>query len=93
MAKLYIDGVVSSPLSTTKEVSGTNNLYLGKDSSGSRYGNQILDDIRIYNAAISGLQIRENYLAGLNKLLASNAISRGEYDQRLTEFNKLIAQD
>jgi len=45
-----------------------------------------LDDIRIYNTALSTSQIKQNYIAGLNSLLANNNISKEEYDQRLNNL-------
>ena len=54
-------------------------------------GKGLIDDVRIYNAAISTSQVRENYLAGLNKLLANNAITKTEYDSRISELNPSFA--
>ncbi len=51
-----------------------------------------IDDVRIYNAAISTTQIQENYLAGLNKLLANNGITKTEYNQRMVELNNSVAE-
>jgi len=45
-----------------------------------------LDDIRIYDSALSSSQIEQNYIAGLNSLLANNNISKEEYDQRLNNL-------
>ena len=45
-----------------------------------------LDEIRIYNTALSTSQIKQNYIAGLNSLLASGSISKEEYDQRLNSL-------
>jgi hypothetical protein len=43
-----------------------------------------LDDIRIYNTVLSSSQIKRNYIAGLNKLLASEKISKIDYNKRIS---------
>jgi len=45
-----------------------------------------IDDVRIYGAALSSTQIKQNYIAGLDNLLLSKAISKEEYDLRLNEL-------
>ena len=90
---MYIDSIFhkSTPVNDPN-YNLTNNASLAVSKGSDAYHKGSIDDVRIYNAAISATQIQQNYLAGLNKLLANNAISRGEYDQRLSEFNKSIAQ-
>ena len=51
-----------------------------------RFFSGSIDDVRIYNAALSAAQIKQNYIAGLNSLLANNNISKEEYDQRLNNL-------
>jgi len=46
-----------------------------------------IDDARVYNAALSASQIKQEYIAGLNSLLANNNISKEEYDQRLNSLS------
>jgi len=48
--------------------------------------NGLIDDVRIYNAALSTSQIKQEYVAGLNSLLANNNISKEEYDQRINSL-------
>jgi hypothetical protein len=43
-----------------------------------------IDEVRIYNSAISTAQIRQNYLAGLNSLVAKNQITKKEYNQKMS---------
>jgi len=45
--------------------------------------NGLIDDVRIYSAALSSAQIKQQYVAGINSLLANNNISKEEYNQRL----------
>ena len=68
---------------------GSRFLSTGRDT----YYGGVIDEFRIYNAAIPISQIRENYLAGLNKLLANNGITQTEYNQRIADLNKSVAQD
>jgi len=82
-AKVYVDGVSSSVKNTTLEVSGTNTLYLGRDSGTNRYGNEMIDDVRIYKAALSFSQVRQQYVAGLDSLLTKNLISQEDYNDKM----------
>ncbi|MFA7157140.1 MAG: LamG-like jellyroll fold domain-containing protein [Bacilli bacterium] len=43
----------------------------------------LIDDIRIYNTALSFSQIKQNYIAGLDSLLSKGSISKEHYNQRL----------
>jgi len=45
-----------------------------------------LDDVRIYNAALSYSQIKQNYITGLNSLFAGGNISKKEYNERINEL-------
>lgn len=45
-----------------------------------------MDDVRIYNVAMSTSQIKEQYYSGLNSLLASGNINKEEYKQRLVNL-------
>jgi len=55
----------------------------GYGSQSSNYMNGKIDDIRIYNAALSSSQIKQNYIAGLNSMLSNGNISKQEYDERI----------
>ena len=60
---------------------------------GARYTNSsfflgLIDDVRIYNEALSSSQIREQYIAGINSLLANNNISKEEYNQRIESLSQ-----
>lgn len=50
--------------------------------------NGLIDDVKIYNAAISSSQIKQNYIAGLDSLLSSRTISKKEYDKRVNNLAK-----
>jgi len=70
----------------------TRSFYIGIEDIGiypSGYGQfkGLIDDVRIYNTALSTSQIKQEYIAGLNSLLANNNISKEEYDQRLNSLS------
>jgi len=84
--EMYINGKVQADV---KNFNGILRLtavktYIGA-SSDQRF-NGLIDDVRIYNAALSTSQIKQEYIAGLNSLLANNSISKEEYDQRLNNL-------
>ena len=56
-AKMYFDGqpVVTTPLSITR-VNSSISLNIGQDSA--RFGNAVIDDVRIYNRALSDAEIQ-----------------------------------
>jgi prepilin-type N-terminal cleavage/methylation domain-containing protein len=55
--------------------------------------NGFIDEVRVYNAAMTASAIRDQYVAGLDKLLASNQITEKDYQQRLTDLNSTYAID
>ncbi|MDD2628071.1 MAG: prepilin-type N-terminal cleavage/methylation domain-containing protein [Clostridia bacterium] len=59
---------------------------MGSWSNTSELFNGSIDDVRIYSAALSASQIEQEYVAGLNSLLANNNILKEEYDQRLNNL-------
>ena len=63
-------------------------LRIGAQSKSlARYFYGLIDDVRIYKFALSTSQIKQEYIAGLNSLLANNNISKEEYDQRLNSLS------
>jgi len=62
---------------------GGNNIYIGS-SDASIDG--IVDHVRIYNATLSSFKIKQNYVAGLNSMLANGNISKQEYNQRINNL-------
>ncbi|MFA5743043.1 MAG: LamG-like jellyroll fold domain-containing protein [Candidatus Paceibacterota bacterium] len=91
--KLYINGALQ-PLTfgtsaTPNMIAGK--LYVGSDAAGEYSNFAVIDEVRIYNAALTASAIREQYFAGLDKLLASNQITRQDYQQRLADLNSTYA--
>jgi prepilin-type N-terminal cleavage/methylation domain-containing protein len=57
------------------------NLWIGKYAT--RYFNGLSNAIKIYNTTLSSSKIKQNYIAGLNSMLANENISKQEYDGRI----------
>jgi len=88
--KQYLNGMqILNTLVSTKLVlpinEATETLYIGRYVSGS-YFNGLIDDVRIYNAALSSSKIKQNYIAGLDSLLNNGNISKEDYNQRINEL-------
>jgi len=45
-----------------------------------------MDEIKVYNSALPFSQIKQNYIAGLESLLAKGLISEDEFKQRVAVF-------
>jgi hypothetical protein len=83
---IYLDGVKKNKKTTTIAAIGpvkSTNCLIGRYNS--YYLNGYLDDIRFYRKSIPLSQIKEQYYAGLNKLLANGGITRDEYAERIIE--------
>jgi prepilin-type N-terminal cleavage/methylation domain-containing protein len=59
-------------------------FYLSNGSVHSLNG--FLDEVQIYNAAISETAIKRNYLSGLNNLYAKGLITEEEYTNRIAKY-------
>jgi len=84
--KVYIDGELkaeSNPADFSSWRHNVSSLYIA--NYWGKYKGYI-DDIRVYNAVLSSSQIKQEYVAGLNSLLANNNISKEEYNQRIESF-------
>ncbi|HOI60305.1 MAG TPA: prepilin-type N-terminal cleavage/methylation domain-containing protein, partial [Candidatus Pacearchaeota archaeon] len=83
--KMYVDGVLKMNDSNYSGSLGVtnNNLYIGTSENSI---NGLIDDIKIYNAALSTSQIKQNYIAGLNSMLSNGNISNEEYNERINEL-------
>jgi len=86
----YLNGVTDGAVSKTN-IENINSTYSLKfNMNGSNYFNGLIDDIRIYNQAISTSEINQNYFVGINKLLKNNGIALDEFNQRLVELKNNI---
>ena len=88
--KIYIDGLdkTGSSGGTMLPPDVALNTSIGNRCSAlDRPFNGLIDDVRIYNAALSSSQIKQEYIAGLNSLLANNNISKEEYLSRIENLS------
>ncbi|MFA5013022.1 MAG: LamG-like jellyroll fold domain-containing protein [Candidatus Paceibacterota bacterium] len=60
--------------------------YLKEASRNTYYIKGYVDEARIYNDAVSAVNIQQNYFAGLNKLFAKNQISKSEYSRNVANL-------
>ena len=84
--RLYQNGAqVNSRAMVTNTIlgAGTIGTYLNYGV----YFNGSIDEVRLYSAALPSSAIRENYLAGLDKLLAGNQITQKDYQKRIADLN------
>ena len=65
-------------------------LYIGS-YNGSYRLNGSMDEVRIYNKALTISAIRDGYLSGLDNLLASSQITEQEYRENLSDLNSNYA--
>jgi len=83
---IYINGKLDSSTPCTGLINTT--PYIPTNSLGSYVGTgsffvSLIDDARIYDAALTSSQIKQNYIAGLNSMLANGLISRDEYSKKI----------
>jgi prepilin-type N-terminal cleavage/methylation domain-containing protein len=85
--KSYINGIFdkSTAIPNSLITHTANPLYFAR--GGSNYFKGSIDETRIYSAALTVSDIREDYLAGLDKLLANGQITKQDYQQRLAKLN------
>ena len=86
---LYIDGIKQGVDTTYIGTINTiaNSTYIGARAAASERFIGLLDEARIYNAALSSSQIKQNYIAGLNLLFAGGNISKKEYNERIDQLS------
>ncbi|GMX58435.1 MAG: hypothetical protein MCSN_0890 [Candidatus Microsyncoccus archaeolyticus] len=89
----YINGIKVSQATVYAELNITaENLYAMGNSAASRTTPGMLDEIRIYNEAVSSFRIQQNYYIGINKLYKNNGIILSELNQKLSELKNNLIQ-
>jgi prepilin-type N-terminal cleavage/methylation domain-containing protein len=92
---IYVDGILVKSASASSELALTNdfNLYIATRiyTPDTAYFSGLIDEARIYLEVLPTTEIQKHYVQGLEKLLANQAITRAEYDQRMEEFNQSLA--
>jgi len=96
-ANIYADGIYDTGLSISHWASLNMNYdnpfrigsYTASDNiTPITFFKGLINNIKIYNAAQSLAQIKQNYIAGLNSMLASGNISKQEYNKRIENLSK-----
>ena len=89
----YVNGVKQSGFINISAVTGdvrtTQAVAFGNESGW--YLDGFVDEVRVYNAALTASAVREDYLAGVEKLLADNQITQQEYEKRIADLNSTYA--
>ena len=83
--RLFVDGIQRGAATNTIGVATTTQTTIGvldRATQGSFYTG-LVDDVRIFDAAASISQIKEQYYAGLNSLLCVGQIDMKEYGERV----------
>ena len=96
MLKYYKDGKLINSVTQTVSNSGTSSLSVGRwgsYSAAESYFNGFIDEVRVYSQSLADSGIRNEYLAGLDRLLAGGKITREDYQQRLSDLNSTYAVD
>jgi hypothetical protein len=83
-----VNGAFERPFSYTGAMgTTTNDLGIGVEYNWtSRFFNGLIDEVRIYEEALTTSQIQQLYAQGLKQLLAKGLISQEEYNQRMAEL-------
>ena len=83
---IYIDGVLDNGSISSSQCSTIGNIPSGSLSLASNGFKGLIDEVKMYNEALTLSQIQANYIAGLNSLLAKGSISKEEYEQGLNNL-------
>jgi prepilin-type N-terminal cleavage/methylation domain-containing protein len=92
-SKIYLDGVDLFLTNSSFNWSSSGTNYIGYRAASLYPFSGNIDDIRIYSAAISAYQIKEQYYTGLNKLLFSAQITKEGYQQKISELENKTARE
>jgi len=84
---LYINGeCIGTNLNSNPIIHSDSVLRIGEYTGGLPWGG-FIDEVSIYNSAVTISQVQSNYLAGLDRLLSNGAISKSEYNQRIKKLS------
>jgi prepilin-type N-terminal cleavage/methylation domain-containing protein len=91
--KVYINAILDNTANSVPMVTNNLSVLVGalNPSSPQLFFNGTIDEVHIYNEALTASAIREQYLAGLDKFLADNQITKQDYRQRSAELNLTYA--
>lgn len=72
--QLYINGIATGPLVGSGDLAlNSNSFVVGEGFNG------LIDQVRIYNDKIPSSKIKEDYYAGINRLLAKGKLAEDQY--------------
>jgi prepilin-type N-terminal cleavage/methylation domain-containing protein len=90
--KIYVNGELDGSLEATGSINSvTTPVKIGTHKTNEYFFKGYIDEVHVYTEALPATEIRKHYVQGLEKLLASQAITQSEYDQRMEEFNQSLA--
>jgi prepilin-type N-terminal cleavage/methylation domain-containing protein len=81
----YVNGLQVDNKTYSSDTTATKNFRIGCVENNHNI-NGLIDEVRLYNAAISTSQIKEQYYIGLNKLLINKSISNEEYQNKIAKL-------
>jgi prepilin-type N-terminal cleavage/methylation domain-containing protein len=92
VVKVFINGNTAPDISASHALStGPSTLYMGKSRENVGNYKGLIDEVRIYDSALTASVIRDQYVAGLDKLLASGQVTDRDYQQRIAELSSTYA--
>ena len=93
--RLFVNGAeIGTPSTCTGYTDESTSLMIGRRSLTAIWlFNGLIDEVRIYAEALPSAEIQKHYVQGLNKLLANNAITEEEYNQRMAKTEQLLTFD
>jgi hypothetical protein len=80
--QFYINGEVDRFIVNDGIGESTNWVRIGQENSGRRY-NGLIDDVRIYETALTSVQVEALYYAGLDNLYNKGLIDKKEYQEKM----------
>jgi len=89
---VYTNGIKGTPFVQSGTITGfdTSALMISQSPYGGSFIG-LIDEVRIYNAALTASRIRESYLAGMEKIYANGQITQQDYQQRLADLDSIYA--
>jgi prepilin-type N-terminal cleavage/methylation domain-containing protein len=82
---VYLDSKAGTPVTTSLNIFAADaNLLIGYAVL-NNYFSGLIDEVRIYSTALTAAQIRDQYYAGLERLLTKGKITKQEYQEILAK--------
>jgi len=85
-SKMYLDSQEVSVYSTTANDVPNAKVVFHIGRADTYYYGGLIDDVRVYNQVIPTSQIKQNYFAGINRLLVKDNIESQEYSIRINQL-------